>query len=87
VYEGFGLPVLEAMACGTPVVASDRTALPDTAGGAALLAPPDRVAGAVRDLLGDHAERHRLRAAGLRRAAAFTWERTAREVDALLSAL
>jgi glycosyltransferase involved in cell wall biosynthesis len=86
-YEGFGLPVLEAMACGTPVVASDATALPETAGGAARLAPPEEVAGAVRDLLDDAGERERLRAAGLRRAQEFTWARTAREVDALLSAL
>jgi glycosyltransferase involved in cell wall biosynthesis len=86
-YEGFGLPVLEAMACGTPVVASDRTALPETAGGAARLAPPDEVAAATRDLLDDEPERQRLREAGLRRAKEFTWARTAGEIDALLSAL
>jgi glycosyltransferase involved in cell wall biosynthesis len=86
-YEGFGLPVLEAMACGTPVVASDLTALPETAGGAARLAPPEEVAAATRDLLDDAAERERLRDAGLRRAKEFTWARTAAEMDALLSAL
>ena len=86
-YEGFGLPVLEAMACGTPVVASDLTALPETAGGAARLAPPEEVATATRDLLDDAAERERLRDAGLRRAKEFTWARTAAEMDALLSAL
>jgi glycosyltransferase involved in cell wall biosynthesis len=86
-YEGFGLPVLEAMACGTPVVASNLTALPDTAGGAARLVPPDEISVAVRDLLGDEAERDRLRNLGLRRAKGFTWERTAREVNELLSAL
>ncbi len=85
-YEGFGLPVLEAMACGTPVVASDVTALPETAGGAARLAPPDQVAEAVTDLLADSAERQRLREAGLSRAREFTWDRTARGVDAVLSA-
>jgi glycosyltransferase involved in cell wall biosynthesis len=84
-YEGFGLPVLEAMACGTPVVCSDTTALPEAAGGAARLAAPDRVADAVAELLGDDAERERLRQAGLRRAAEFSWDRTARAVDALLS--
>jgi glycosyltransferase involved in cell wall biosynthesis len=85
-YEGFGLPVLEAMACGTPVVAADATALPDTAGGAARLAPPEgeAFAAVLRDLLGSPAERARLRDAGRERAAPFTWDRSARAVDALL---
>ncbi len=86
-YEGFGLPVLEAMACGTPVVCSDTTALPEAAGGAARLAPPDEVAEAARQLLGDDHERERLRAAGLARAKGFTWAATARRVDDLLDAL
>jgi len=85
-YEGFGLPVLEAMACGTPVVAADTTALPDTAGGAARLSDPDPEAlrEAILGLLGDQRERERLRALGLERARGFTWERTAREVDAIV---
>ena len=83
VYEGFGLPVLEAMAAGTPVVASDVTALPETSGGAARLVEPEPEAlrDALLDLLGDAAELARLRAAGLQRAREFTWERTALGVD------
>jgi glycosyltransferase involved in cell wall biosynthesis len=87
VYEGFGLPCLEAMASGTPVVAADRAALPQTCGDAALLADPgdpDAFANALERAATDEAERTRLIAAGRERAAAFTWQRTAERVDAVL---
>ncbi len=87
-YEGFGLPCLEAMACGTPVVAADRAALPETCGGAALLADPadgEAFATALVRAATDQEERARLIAAGRERAAAFTWKRSAELTDAALA--
>ena len=81
-YEGFGLPVLEAMACGTPVVVADNSALPETVGGAGTVVPAQDVAAAVEARLNNPGERGE----GLERAARFSWDATARAVDALLSA-
>jgi glycosyltransferase involved in cell wall biosynthesis len=89
-YEGFGLPCLEAMASGTPVVASTAGALPETCGDAALLIEPDDADGFARALVEaatDDLARERLRAAGLERARRFTWQRAAEETDRLLADL
>ena len=80
-YEGFGLPVLEAMACGTPVICSDRTSLPEVAGNAALLvdpAHPESIASAIEDLMHDREKYMHFSQAGLKRAAQFSWKQTAR---------
>jgi len=80
-YEGFGLPIIEAMACGRPVLTSDRGAMAEAAEDAALLVNPedvDEMAIGLHRLLHDETLRENLVKAGIRRAARFTWEDTAR---------
>jgi len=81
-YEGFGLPVLEAMACGCPVITSNVSSLPEIAGDAALLVDPrndEAIVQAMRELAGNPGLRQRLVEKGFRRAAEFSWDRTAAE--------
>ena len=90
-YEGFGLPVLEAMQCGTPVIASERTSLPEVVGDAGLLIDPTDVDASCQAFLtldGDASLRNTLRQRGVARAAEFSWRRSAdRLVDGYRRAL
>ncbi|MHB1391449.1 MAG: glycosyltransferase family 4 protein [Thermoleophilia bacterium] len=85
-YEGFGLPPLESMACGTPVIVSDRASLPEVVGDAGIKVNPydvDALAAAMASLALDEATRHWFSEAGIRQAQSFTWDRTARETAAV----
>ena len=86
-YEGFGLPPLEAMSCGTPVLASNASSLPEVVGEAGLLLSPrepQEWANAVKRVMESSALQEELSQKGLARAALFTWERCARETLAVL---
>jgi len=89
-WEGFGLPALEAMACGTPVIASQTGALPEVVGDAALLVNPrdvEAIRSAMTAVVRDHTLAVWARRAGPARAASFNWETTARQVEGVLATL
>lgn len=90
VWEGFGLPLLEAMACGAPIVAGRAGSMPEVSGDAALLVEPrsaEELAAGIRTLLEDRDRRDRLREAGLARAAMFSWSATAAGTRAVYESL
>ncbi|MEW6554105.1 MAG: glycosyltransferase family 1 protein [Actinomycetota bacterium] len=88
-YEGFGLPVIEAMACGAPVACSNTTSIPEVAGDAAAYFDPEstgEMAAAIREVMGDASLRDRLSRAGMERAATFSWRKAAEETLAVFKA-
>jgi glycosyltransferase involved in cell wall biosynthesis len=89
-YEGFGFPVLEAQACGVPVLASATSSLPEVAGAGAWLVDPldeQAIAAGLRRLMSDAELRRRLRAAGFANVARFSWTRCAQETLSVLEAV
>ena len=87
-WEGFGLPVLEAMACGTPVITSNQSALPEVAGNAALLVDPyalETIATAMKSIAQDRGLWQQLSTAGLAQADRFSWKKTGEQTAAILS--
>jgi glycosyltransferase involved in cell wall biosynthesis len=89
-YEGFGLPPLEAMACGCPVVTSNRSSLPEIVGDAAMLVDPydsDAIANGIFQVIDNKDYRQLLRKQGLQRASQFTWKRTVAEILKIFDAI
>jgi glycosyltransferase involved in cell wall biosynthesis len=89
-YEGFGFPVLESMAVGTPVLASDTSSLPEVAADAAIFFPPNdqyALASAIEDVLENRRVAEELRRKGLKRAGEFSWQRTAQQTVAIYRAV
>jgi alpha-1,3-rhamnosyl/mannosyltransferase len=89
-YEGFGLPILEAMACGVPVIAADASSLPEVVGDAGVLLPAKDTAAwsqAMLDLIEDMSGRTKLVGAGFLRARKFTWSKSAQELKSIYDQL
>jgi len=86
-YEGFGLPPVEAMACGTPVIASNARCMPEVLGNAAILEPPDsaqRFADAILKLRANVSFRHAMQAAGILKAEEYCWHASAKQLLGLI---
>lgn len=89
-YEGFGLPVLEAMQCGCPVITSNSSSIPEVAGDAAVMLDPEDVkelASSMEQIIGDTSLKHAMSSKGLRRAGLFSWEKSARKLLETLSSI